>query len=123
MRKKIARLVAVVGLVTLIAGQAGAATPAVQLDFNDPSANDQLQLNGIADLVPVDGRQHLRLAEDFGQAGSAWLRRPLRLPIYTAEFDFSVTRTDPADHPADGFTFTAQEYGPVALGDGGGGLG
>jgi lectin family protein len=123
MRKKIGHLVAIGSLVFLIGGRAAAATPVIQLDFNDPAAGDQVQLNGIADLVPVGGRQHLRLAEDFGQAGSAWLRRPLQLPAYTVEFDFTVTRTDPADQPADGFTFTAQEYGPVALGDGGGGLG
>jgi hypothetical protein len=116
-------LIALISGLGILGRSDAATTPVVQLDFDDPAAIDQLQLNGHVEPVVVDGRQRLRLTEDLWQAGSIWLRRPLRLPSYTAEFDFEVTRTDPNDQPADGFTFTAQEYGPIALGDGGGGLG
>jgi Bacterial lectin len=127
MRRKIRdtgwMLITLIGALASIGRSHAASTPVVQLDFDDPAAPDQVQLNGQAQPVDVNGRQRLRLTDNLGQAGSIWLRRPLRLPSYTAEFDFEVTRTEPNDQPADGFTFTAQEYGPVALGDGGGGLG
>ena len=127
MRRKIRHtgwmLIALISGAGIMGRSSAATTPVVQLDFNDPGAVDQLQLNGHVEPVVINGRQRLRLTEDLGQAGSVWLRRPLQLPSYTAEFDFEVTRTEPNDQPADGFTFTAQEYGPIALGDGGGGLG
>ncbi len=114
---------AALSMAIVAAGRGQAATPAVQLDFNSALAGEQLELNGQAALVDLEGRQRLRLTEDFGEGGAAWLKRPVKLASYVAEFNFEVTRTDPADQPADGFTFTAQQYGPVALGDGGGGLG
>lgn len=100
-----------------------AVLPALQLDFNNPDAANQVLLNGDAGMVFVDGQHRLRMTDDLNQRASVWLQRPYRLPAYTIEFDFEVRRTDPRDQPADGFTFAAQQYGPVALGDAGNGLG
>jgi hypothetical protein len=125
MRKKthrIARLCGIAACLLTLSSGAPAATTVIDLDFADPAAIDQLDINGTAGLVEVNGRGRLRLTEEFGESGAVWLRRPLRLPRYLAEFDFEVARTEPNDQPADGFTFTAQEWGPVALGVGGGGL-
>jgi hypothetical protein len=123
MRKKISLLVACACVAAVVGSGYADLPPVVQLDFNDPAAEDQVELNGRAELLDVDGGVRLRLTEAFGEASCAWLRRPYRLPSCTVEFDFEVTRTEPNDQPADGFTFTAQTYGPVALGEGGGSLG
>jgi hypothetical protein len=114
---------AAISLVLAATGHGQAAAPLALVDFNDAQAADKVELNGQADLVEINGRQRLRLTEELNERGSAWLRRPLRAGAYLAEFDFEVRRNTPSDQPADGFTFTAQEYGPAALGDGGGGLG
>jgi len=122
MRKEISTLATALCLATLLARQAVAAGSEIRLDFSDPAAWEQVQANGDASPVLVNDRMRLRLTQDLGEAASVWLQRPLLLPGYTAEFDFAVTRTEPADEPADGFAFAAQEYGPGALGDNGGGL-
>jgi hypothetical protein len=99
------------------------AAPVVSLDFDDYLVEEEVELNGAAAFVDVEGRYRLRLTQELGERASVWLRRPFHLPAYTVEFDFEVARTEPGDQPADGFTFAAQTFGPIALGDGGGGLG
>src|SRR5947207_1177712 len=109
MRKEIGILAALC-LMASTAGRVLAAGSEIQLDFSDPTAWEQLQANGDAGPVEVGNRLRLRLTQDFGEAASVWLQRPMLLPGYTAAFDFEVTRTDPTEDPADGFTFAAQQY-------------
>jgi hypothetical protein len=64
----------------------------------------------------------LRLNNNFGQAGSAFITQRVGVRGFTTTFSWRLHEgTQP--NPADGFTFTIQGNSPTALGNGGGALG
>src|SRR5262249_5140090 len=88
---------------------------------NDPGFFDHsdMQANGSA-FFSTD--EHLlRLNNNFGQAGSAFTVQQVGIRGFSTQFHVRLHEgTQP--NPADGFTFTIQANGPMALGGGGGAL-
>jgi hypothetical protein len=126
MQGKLYNLAAIFLMAIILTAPARAQEPTrdlVNLDFADAAVAERFQLNGSAQWVMEDGRQRLRLTDDFGQGASAFLTTPLDISNYLATFDFQVTRVEEGDDPADGFVWLAQTAGANRIGTGGGGLG
>jgi hypothetical protein len=106
------------------AGVQAAPRDIVNFDFADAAVAGNVQLNGKAALVTVDGKQRLRLTSAANQVASAFPMVPAA-PIgdLTASFDFEVRPLDGDDNPEGGFLFIVQTAGPTARGANGGNIG
>src|SRR5262245_5498694 len=108
MKRSLYSVAATTLIALILAGPGWAQAPTkdvVNLNFADAAVADQIQLNGSAQWVTQDGKQRLRLTDDFSQGASAFLKTPLNISNYLATFDFEVKRVAEGEDPADGFVF------------------
>ena len=86
------------------------------INFASGFSTGGMQLNGTSQLNGT--RLQLTNTSTTDQAGSAFWTTPVTVTSFTNDFTFQLTNPN-----ADGFTFTIQGVGPIAIGPDGGGLG
>jgi hypothetical protein len=92
----------------------GGTTP---VNFPDGFASSAgLALNQAATVT--DGALQMTLSGSATDKGSAWFTTPVNIGSFTTDFQFQLLSPS-----ADGFTFTIQNQGLTAIGNGGSGLG